>query len=294
MTNIDLEGADADVLRALQGNKRVLVTGGRGTPLTLRYQSPYNISSRHELKFKIEKAIGGIKRKEVDRSYPGIDEDITEMIRSGEIIAVKSQEKNTEVLFPRGERFLTRLPGRVIAPIGEEIIETTEPLHTSIRRGDAIQVGTQWFRVSSMIRQNGTQPARAQAPKSVTSIKDLSERNEYILTFDDVGLPLDREFDGEEEYQGVAYKHGCTNDIRGMWAETAALVPSDENELQQKLLSVRLISRAAQKIARPVVRGGEKDKRKKPRKQKQREVHYTNLHLQGTDQWNAVMSNKDA
>ena len=52
---------------------------------------------------------------------------------------------------------------------------------TQIRRGEAIQVGGQWFRVSWAVRAGvslAEQPARAQAPLSVASLIELSQRNE--------------------------------------------------------------------------------------------------------------------
>ena len=66
-----------------------------------------------------------------------------------------------------------------------------------IRRGEAVWVGGQWFRVSSAIREGSLadQPTRAQAPLSVTSRKELSKKNElqegYIRDFDEKNIPLD-------------------------------------------------------------------------------------------------------
>jgi hypothetical protein len=66
-----------------------------------------------------------------------------------------------------------------------------------IRRGEAVQVGGQWFRVSSAVKADAPlseQPARAQAPLSVVSLTDLSKRNEvdgYVRPFSHKHLPLD-------------------------------------------------------------------------------------------------------
>lgn len=67
---------------------------------------------------------------------------------------------------------------------------------TQIRRGEAVQVGGQWFRVSSAVKEGplSEQPVRAQAPLSVVSLKDLDKKNEldgYIRPFTEVKLPLD-------------------------------------------------------------------------------------------------------
>lgn len=66
-----------------------------------------------------------------------------------------------------------------------------------IRRGEAIQVGGQWFRVSSAIKAGvplKAQPARAQAPLSVVSLTEMPKRNEaegYIREFAAKHVPLD-------------------------------------------------------------------------------------------------------
>ncbi len=74
-----------------------------------------------------------------------------------------------------------------------------------IRRGEAIRVGGEWFRVSSQIIPNvplEKQPPRAQAPLSVVSLKDLSKKNEvegYCYKFDGKTIPLDGIL-GEESF----------------------------------------------------------------------------------------------
>ncbi|GAX28443.1 hypothetical protein FisN_4Hh366 [Fistulifera solaris] len=67
---------------------------------------------------------------------------------------------------------------------------------TQIRRGEAIQIGGQWFRVSSAVKEGplSEQPVRAQAPLSVVSLKELDKKNEldgYIRPFTDVKVPVD-------------------------------------------------------------------------------------------------------
>lgn len=66
-----------------------------------------------------------------------------------------------------------------------------------IRRGEAILVGGQWFRISSSVRAGVSlkeQPVRAQAPLSVVSREEMSKRNEvdgYIRPFAAKHVPLD-------------------------------------------------------------------------------------------------------
>ena len=67
---------------------------------------------------------------------------------------------------------------------------------SQIRRGEAVQIGGQWFRVSSAVKEGPLkdQPARAQAPLSVVSIHGLSKRNEvdgYIRPLSERNLPVD-------------------------------------------------------------------------------------------------------
>jgi hypothetical protein len=75
-------------------------------------------------------------------------------------------------------------------------LETDIDPRSQIRRGEAVQVGGQWFRVSSAVKEGPLkdQPARAQAPLSVVSLTDLSKRNEqdgYIRPLSEKVLPLD-------------------------------------------------------------------------------------------------------
>ncbi len=75
-------------------------------------------------------------------------------------------------------------------------VETDSDPTTQIRRGEAIQIGGTWFRVSSAVKEGPLkdQPVRAQAPLSVVSRKDLSKRNEldgYIRPFTEKILPAD-------------------------------------------------------------------------------------------------------
>ena len=75
-------------------------------------------------------------------------------------------------------------------------VETDSDPTSQVRRGEAIQIGGTWFRVSSAVREGPLkdQPARATAPLSVTSRQDLSKRNEidgYIRPFTEKILPAD-------------------------------------------------------------------------------------------------------
>ena len=77
------------------------------------------------------------------------------------------------------------------------IVDVDIDPRSQVRRGEAIQIGGQWFRVSSAVKEGAPlkdQPARAQAPLSVVSLSDLSKRNEqdgYIRPLSERSLPLD-------------------------------------------------------------------------------------------------------
>lgn len=77
------------------------------------------------------------------------------------------------------------------------VIETDVDPKKQIRRGEAVWIGGQWFRISSATKAGvplHEQPARAQAPLSVVSLQDLSKRNEvdgYVRPFSETLLPLD-------------------------------------------------------------------------------------------------------
>ena len=77
-----------------------------------------------------------------------------------------------------------------------DVLETDIDPRRQIRRGEAAQIGGQWFRVSSAIKEGPLkdQPARAQAPLSVVMLQDLSKRNEsdgYIRPLDAKHLSTD-------------------------------------------------------------------------------------------------------
>lgn len=66
-----------------------------------------------------------------------------------------------------------------------QIVCTESDATKQLRRGEAVWIGGQWFRVSSSVKL-AKQPPRAQAPSSVTLQKDLSKKNEmdgYKLDF---------------------------------------------------------------------------------------------------------------
>lgn len=245
-------------------------------------------SNRMELLSVIDKVKNGIPVRDISDCYPGISDDIEEMILCGNVIACKNKEAKDIVLFPRGPKFLTPLSGTVTAYPMSHLIRTSEDLRNEIRRGDAIYVGENWYRVASAISSTkSNQPERAKAPLSVTSTTELSERNVYIDEFSSEILPLDGDYDGTEVFTGVAFKYGCTNDIRAQWHETAALLRpfKSEKDLQEEMLKLNLISQAslANNAQKKTVKTTD-TKKSKPRKRiKRKFARITNMHLEGSD-----------
>jgi TFA2 Winged helix domain 2 len=88
-------------------------------------------------------------------------------------------------------------PKRNIAIPECYIVETDVDPRKQIRRGEAVCVGGQWFRVSSAVKAGiplHEQPARAQAPLSVVSLEDMNKRNEidgYIRPLSESQLSVD-------------------------------------------------------------------------------------------------------
>jgi hypothetical protein len=243
--------------------------------------------TREGLKLLIERIKNGVPNQEITDCYPGISDDIDEMILSGEIIACKNKEMKDRILYPRGMVFLASLSGTVHATPCEQHITTTDDLRKEIRRGDAIRIGgeglkgTSWYRVSSAISSTKSQPGRARPPLSVSSLIDLSDRNTYVDNFNNDCLPLDGEYDGDYDYTGKAYKFGCTNDIREKWAETVHAIKTfkSEKELLDEVTKLGLVSNIG------TLSGAKRHNRdatkKKPRKKaKRRFQRITNLHLQ--------------
>lgn len=248
-------GKDEPVAKLLLKNARIKVEeipdpeNPSLTIYTFGYQAKFNnVRNRTGLLAQINRCKNGVRRRDLLDSYEGIENDIEELITSGDIIAVLNSEDKDKILFPRGEPFFVELDGHISVndvsmdelvkrfappgvpvaphlPLGVNIAETvvsndvmTEVIHRAqlekqkalylakadvnplkqARRGEAVWVGGQWFRISSAVREGvplSEQPAKAQAPLSVSSRKELSKKNEvegYIRKFEEKGIPLDR------------------------------------------------------------------------------------------------------
>lgn len=187
------------------------------------------------------------------------------MIDGGEIIAIKNNDMKTFVLYPRKTPFLTELTGEVqIEPSNNIVSDSNNEIQRSseagrdgsrptdflkeIRRGEAVQIGESWYRVSSTIRKGleREQLKRSKPPLSVTLNKELSSLNEYTDEFTKGKLPLNKPYSGAGLFKGKAKRHGCTLDVKELWRkafddDNVKDVIIDEFRITQELVRHNLI-----------------------------------------------------
>ena len=243
-TGIDLDEADEAVALLLEKNPKISIEqvpdpeNPQIMLSTYAYQSKFNhVRDRATLLAQINRSKYGVDQRDLNDCYDGVEEDIKDLYRAGDIIAVNNSEDRTCVLFPRGETFLVELDG--VISIGKNASNSENPLNGTsisdptvrkaseriheqyivcletdidptkqIRRGEAVCIGGQWFRLSSAVRPGVSleeQPARAQAPLTVTSLTDLSKRNlvdGYVRPFNEKTLPIDRPL-SEEAFENL-------------------------------------------------------------------------------------------
>ena len=77
-------------------------------------------------------------------------------------------------------------------------------------------------------------------------------------------------------------KHGCTNDVRALWLETAEQTPTDRSLLQRKLAEADLQHGSLQRRPRGKKRKEEEEAKKKRRRVNPKFAKLTNTHLAGT------------
>jgi hypothetical protein len=158
-----------------------------------------------------------------------------------------------------------------------------------IHQNNASDYGS-WYRVSSGT-DSANEAQRAKAPLSVTSDKEMSKRNVYSEEFDAKHLPLDGDYDGDVAVvNGIALKHGCSNDIRTSWANTGNEIKQfvgREQALTAELLRHKLITRSNDDNTRRIVGGkakmisaGKKERKKRAISASSSSNH--NVHLVGT------------
>lgn len=289
---IDLLRRDRAVMPLLKNNPKVICTETGENAFQMQYRAKFDVQNANDLLNLIQRVQTGVSDHDVADCYHGVRDDIKALITSGQVIACKNKEKDHKdiILYPRYQPFFVGLSGEARVVPGKEIVEISSDITGEIRRGDAVLLGDNYFRVDCRISGGrSNQPERAKAPLSVSSIEshDLRGKNKYYLDFTDKTLPLDREFDGTEAFSGRALKHGCTNDIRDLWIhsfETAQPFLTDQTRLQDELIRLKLLTRPGSDIATKSKGSGEpKQKRMKKAERQNRFNRQTNTHLIGTE-----------
>ncbi|GLD92950.1 hypothetical protein PINS_up001542 [Pythium insidiosum] len=296
-TGIDLT-MDDQVDQRLKNNPKVRVNGEM-----YAYQAKYDIKNRMQLLKILDRMPEGMPFEDAIDSYVGVENDLQELTRTGEIICLKNAENGSEVYYPRGQAFLVDVSGVATVEPGSCYAHSSQDVSNELRRGDAIRIGDHWLRVSAAVKTSSSArpaPFAGMASKSVSSTRDpnVSKKIRYVLKFDNEHLPLDAAFPDAKgrdltnsdkwdqlpkrgpKFQMV--KHGCTNDIRQLWKDTLRNWPVDRSEFEKKLVQAGLTTQAKLDATRRQIKRRKKED-KKPRMRKQREIKISNQHLIGTE-----------
>ncbi len=293
---IFLKGKDHLVLRWLRTNPKVEIKETDSGEF-YRYRAKYDITNRNELMKLIDRHAMGISLNDVKTAYKTAEQDVEKMLVGGDIIACKNKEKKDQTLFPRKRPFLAQLSGTASYYPGKSAITTDKDVSTEIRRGDAIGVGDNWFRIDMSLEGARTnQPERARPPLSVCHIPlpEKAAPRKYDRPFTSTEIPLDGVVDSMKKpkkdrsdlYEGPAVKHGVTNDIKTIWdksMEGMRKFRSKEmhNSLETELIRLNLLSRKGQDVSL-FKDFGQRQKRVKQRV-KRKSTNVSNTHLAGTE-----------
>lgn len=84
--------------------------------------------------------------------YVGVEDDLRELTHGGEIICVKNAETGADVYYSRGLSFLVDVSGAATVEAGRYLVHSSQDITNEVRRGDALRVGDNWFRVSAAVK----------------------------------------------------------------------------------------------------------------------------------------------
>lgn len=87
--------------------------------------------------------------------YVGVEDDLRELAHSGEIICVKNAESGADVFYARGANFLVDVSGVATVEAGRYLAHSSQEITGEVRRGDALRIGDNWFRVSAAVKVHG-------------------------------------------------------------------------------------------------------------------------------------------
>jgi uncharacterized protein YjcR len=142
---------EIQVLEMLKSNPMIDQIVHEDGMLYFQYRAKFNIKNKVELLNLIIRVRNGIVLEDIKNCYPDIESDCMSLIVGGSIIAGKNKEKKSLVLYPRGEKFVSKLSAQVIATPGKQTIQTNVSLLKEVLRGEAVMVDTTWYRVDSAI-----------------------------------------------------------------------------------------------------------------------------------------------
>ncbi|CAH0479378.1 unnamed protein product [Peronospora belbahrii] len=296
-TGVDLT-MDDQVEQRLKNNPKVRAQGDQ-----YAYRAKYDIKNRTQLIKILDRIPEGMPIEDLIDCYVGVEDDLKELTRTGEIICLKNADKGAEVYYSRGAAFLVDLSGVATVEAGSYLAHSSQDVTEEIRRGDAFRLGDHWFRVSAAVKSSSTTrpvPFAGVTSKSVSSTRDpnVSKKIKYMFKFDKDHLPLDVPFPDAKRWNVASsdrwdllpkrgpkfplVKHGATNDIRQLWRDTLRTWPSDRAEFEKKLVQAGLTTQAKVDANRRQLKRRLKEDKKKNRPRKQRDIKITNHHLIGT------------
>ena len=142
-----------------------------------------------------------------------------------------------------------------------------------------------WFRIDSKVHQARSRNERNDRcrlrPTRNALVKCyVSEYNEQTVP---LGVDEENDDSSDDEYpvHVSLAKHGCTNDVRALWLETAEQTPTDRSLLQRKLAEADLQHGSLQRRPRGKKRKEEEEAKKKRRRVNPKFAKLTNTHLAG-------------
>ena len=188
-----------------------------------------------------------------DEPYAFVAEDAMMAIEQGDIIGVKHAEKREISLHARGHPFYSQLSGRVVAKANQARVSTTVDLRSEIRRGDLLVLSPAGpdhperfvCRVSvAGYKSKGLEGNHV--PFSASSVADRKSKLEvFSEEFTANWVPLSQDYpEGAPEGELYAFKMGCTNDIRQLWAEHKKPYSVHARELDELLVSHGLMEQS--------------------------------------------------
>uniref|UniRef100_H3GFD0 TFA2 Winged helix domain-containing protein n=1 Tax=Phytophthora ramorum TaxID=164328 RepID=H3GFD0_PHYRM len=293
-TGVDLT-MDDQVEQRLKNNPKVRVQGNQYAYQVRGESSCWAARwlAQMQLLKILDRIPEGMPLEDLIDCYVGVEDDLKDLTRTGEIICLKNADKGAEVYYSRGPTFLVDLSGVSTVEAGSYLAHSSQDITDEIRRGDAFRVGDNWFRVSAAVK------LQYHPPGAICRNGDKKRVvNTYMFKFDKDHLPLDVPFP-DAKRRNVAssdrwdllpkrgpkfqmVKHGCTNDIRQLWRDTLRTWPSDRAEFEKKLVQAGLTTQAKVDANRRQMKRRLKEDKKKNRPRKQRDIKITNHHLIGT------------